>query len=513
MAGYSGFVGSHLYDVYTDAVTFDSKNLDAVHDQSFDLFLCACVPAVKWHANAHPSEDLDVIGNIRSHLDRMRHCGKFVLISTIDAEACADEPYGRNRLAMEEWCRERFEAACVVVRLPALFGLGLKKNIIYDLLNRRLLDKIDPHSVFQWYDLRWLRRDLELILATPTHNNRCVALYSEPVETIEILKDVFPELLDRVVFPGTELERTSVRYCCASEKSFERTKDRVISSMREFVEVYRATRDADFCSRLAVSNFCWGDPCYDDHAARIMRKYNVSKVELAPSMYADWEDMDAKAISDIAASWARRSMVPVSFQAILHGVESPNDGSAIVGRLNKVAELAEAAGVGILVLGSPSLRREPLDADAWVDILRRVKVPRTVRICVEPNSAKYGCRVGTNVRHVQDILDKVDRESCFAINFDAGNAYMESDDSSGIIPFRIGHVQISAPYLGNFTKDLSTQYAASGYCRIIEAAVRDGSCVSLEVRGDVTDLSENIWNFVLFLRRVYINPGCLGIVK
>lgn len=495
LAGFSGFVGSYIYEMYPDAAVFNSKNLGDVRGQSFDLFFCACVPAVKWHANAHPKEDRAVIETIQSHLDGIQHCGKFVLVSTIDAEACPDEPYGKNRLFMEEWCRERFDDACMIVRLPALFGLGLKKNILYDLLNSRLLDKIDPRSTFQWYDLRWLRTDLEYLVSMDEMIGT-VSLYSKPVETTRILEELFPELADRV--GGSGPGRGSVRYSCPSDVRFARSEDDVLASMKDFVEVYRATRDHAFCQRLAVSNLCWGAPRYDDHAASVLKKFNLAKVELAPSMYADWDALDVEAISGIVSSWKAKDIAPVSFQAILHGITSPQDASVIVRRLDKVAELAAAAGVRTLVLGSPSLRREPLDEDAWVDILRRVRVPESVRICVEPNSEKYGCRVGTTFRDVRRILATVQRS--FAINFDAGNAYMESDDLNGLVVENeeIGHVQISAPYLGNLTKDLMSQYVRMGYCQVIEAAARRH--ISLEVRGDMRDLSDNIWTFVLFLR-------------
>ena len=40
--------------------------------------------------------------------------------------------YGRNRLQLETWVREDFPAA-LIVRLPALYGRGLRKNFLYDL--------------------------------------------------------------------------------------------------------------------------------------------------------------------------------------------------------------------------------------------------------------------------------------------------------------------------------------------------------------------------------------------
>ena len=42
-------------------------------------------------------------------------------------------PYGANRCLLEQWTRETFPTA-LIVRLPALLGRGLKKNFIYDML-------------------------------------------------------------------------------------------------------------------------------------------------------------------------------------------------------------------------------------------------------------------------------------------------------------------------------------------------------------------------------------------
>ena len=40
--------------------------------------------------------------------------------------------YGKNRLQLENWVREDFPEA-LIVRLPALYGAGLKKNFLFDL--------------------------------------------------------------------------------------------------------------------------------------------------------------------------------------------------------------------------------------------------------------------------------------------------------------------------------------------------------------------------------------------
>jgi hypothetical protein len=478
LAGYTGFVGGYLYEAFPDAETFNSTNLSSVAGRSFDLFLCACVPAVKWRANAEPEQDLAAVLQIQGSLHGVRACSVFVLISTIDVEACAREPYGKHRLLMEEWCLKRFDDARVI-RLPALFGLGLKKNILFDLLNARLLDKIDPRSVFQWYDMRWLKGDVEHVLSSGAKLAKC---YSDPVETRAIIDELFPEV--SVGHPDADSKQPVQYRFQASEPRFARGGEEVLRAIREFASMYRATRDP-VVRRLAVSNLCWDSPRHDRVAGMVLKKFNVSKVELAPSLYGDLDD-------DLILP--RDDWTPVSFQAILHGIPA-FDPTTVAERIRKVARLARSSGVGVLVLGSPTLRGDPAHRRAWMRLLIELEL-EGVRLCVEPNSTSYGCRIGTRVAEVVDLIGE--RPGLF-LNFDTGNAWMESDAPTAEQERRIAHVQVSAPFLGNLTRGLERSYVDAGYGDVARRAIDNGSHVSLEIKGNVQDLSDNLWNFIEFI--------------
>lgn len=146
LIGYTGFVGSNIDDQEDFQFKFNSKNIDRIKGMSFDLLVCAGVRAQKWFANQNPEVDL---GQIKELIDVLKcvKTKKFVLISTIDIYKSPNgvnestkidveglHPYGKNRLFLEKWVESNFNNY-LIVRLPALFGNGLKKNFIYDIIN------------------------------------------------------------------------------------------------------------------------------------------------------------------------------------------------------------------------------------------------------------------------------------------------------------------------------------------------------------------------------------------
>lgn len=199
LIGHTGFVGSHLLRAMDGADCFNSSNIEQIAGRSYDLVVCAGVSAVKWLANREPEKDWAGIERLIGALRSVR-ASEFVLISTVDVYPSplgVDEtldlanldnhPYGRHRLALECAVRGMFDTVRIV-RLPALFGDGLKKNVIYDLLVGNGLDAINPASSFQWYSLDWLWNDLSWIRG---HDLRLVNLVTEPVGTAEIITKCF----------------------------------------------------------------------------------------------------------------------------------------------------------------------------------------------------------------------------------------------------------------------------------------------------------------------------------
>lgn len=200
LIGHTGFVGSTLLRAGGYDHLFNSRNIETIRGRRFDRVVCAGVSAVKWQANKDAEADWAGIRRLLGPLEDVQ-ADVFTLLSTVDvyptpvgvteAEAIdrtGGQPYGRHRLAVEDWIRARFPRVHVM-RLPGLFGAGLKKNIIFDMVMDNNLAAINPASVFQWYDLSRLAQDLA---RQEAEGLALVNMAVEPVPTEAIRARFFP---------------------------------------------------------------------------------------------------------------------------------------------------------------------------------------------------------------------------------------------------------------------------------------------------------------------------------
>lgn len=202
LIGYTGFVGSNINRQASFDELYNSKNINDIKGKTFDLVVCAGVPAVKWWANQNADEDLSIIESL-AEVYKSINAKRFVLISTVDVyptpinvteatEIKADDvcPYGKHRLILENLLEGQFDYFHVI-RLPGLFGKGLKKNIFFDMLCGNILEKINLESSFQWYPLSRVWKDIQTVINADL---QLVNLAVEPVSSRLIKKSFFSEL-------------------------------------------------------------------------------------------------------------------------------------------------------------------------------------------------------------------------------------------------------------------------------------------------------------------------------
>lgn len=146
LVGYTGFVGSNIYAGGQIDKAFNSKNIEEAFGLEPDLLIYSGLRAEKYLANNAPEKDMELIEQAKENIRRIAP-KRLVLISTVDVwktpvDVNEDDvidceglhAYGLNRYRLECWVRENYPDA-LIIRLPGLFGINIKKNFIYDYIH------------------------------------------------------------------------------------------------------------------------------------------------------------------------------------------------------------------------------------------------------------------------------------------------------------------------------------------------------------------------------------------
>jgi nucleoside-diphosphate-sugar epimerase len=242
LIGWTGFVGGVLAERVRPVARFRSTDIEQLAEADVDEVFCAGAPAEKWRANAEPEADWASISRLIEALRRSR-ARSCVLVSTVDVYADsqgADESrpadtdqaqaYGRHRALLEEFVTGHFEQA-VVLRLPALFGPGLKKNLVFDLIHQPGARFAHEDSAFQFYDVRDLYGH---VLLAQDAGLRVVNLATEPVTSGQVARECFGvdyECTDRPV-AAYDLRTRHALELGGREGPYLRTSDEVLAAIR-----------------------------------------------------------------------------------------------------------------------------------------------------------------------------------------------------------------------------------------------------------------------------------------
>jgi len=244
LIGHTGFVGSNLLNQQGFDDLYNSSNIDQITNKHFNQVVCAGVSAQKWVANQEPVKDRKNIQNLIQHLKSIK-AKKFILISTVDVypnPIDVDEntiinikdchAYGKHRLELEQFVSNEFDST--IIRLPALFGMGLKKNIIFDFLNNNNIDQINPKGIFQFYCLDHLSDDIEIALKNKLN---VLNINSEPTSVQEIAQICLGHEFEN------KIDSLGIRYDYKSNYAnlfgehldYLYTKEQVLSDLKSYV--------------------------------------------------------------------------------------------------------------------------------------------------------------------------------------------------------------------------------------------------------------------------------------
>ena len=469
--GWTGLVGQTLVHQLLAAginphsiATYNSKNLGEIRGAVFDTLYIACMPATKWWANLYPAEDRKTLDQVLEALESVQ-ATHVVLLSTVDVlgnnpSEWAAHAYGQHRQMLESWIFAKWPQAHVL-RLPALFGRGLKKNALYDLLHDNQLSNICLDSAFQWYNLARLLGDCRMCISK---NIRILHPVSPPISMRTIVQRWFPEKLAECTGTTPVQYNVTTPDGAGAEGPYWNSKDVVLRDMGDWIawERWRMTH------KIAASNI--GFQMTTDVAA-CLRHLGVNCLEVAPTRGTYYADF-----------------TPISMQSLLYGTNITNIFSspsfAFFDHLRNLMRSAYTKGIRTFVFGSPKQRDLLVSWEEARDFFGRLgdlAAEYDITVCLEPNARAYGCTWLTNVADTLLFVQSVNHPN-IRLSLDSGNYCMEEDTFPlTAIPMEwIGHIQISAAHLGSQLtqreQEVATTFAAlwkRGYTGTISYEARE----------------------------------------
>lgn len=473
LVGYTGFVGLNLQQFYKFDYFYNSKNFSDAKNKEFDTVFFCGIPAVKWYANKYPEKDYNTIENIKNIINNIK-AKKFILISTIDVYENVDNgndedykinyeknhTYGKNRFLFEEYIKKKFDNYNII-RLPGLFGKGLKKNIIFDLINNNNVNNIKVNSSFQWYYLNWLKKDIDLILK---NNIKECNLFTEPIDTIEVIK-IFRNIYNIDYNLGLENgDNKIIKYnlftknynIFNNKKNYICDKKEVVKAINEYLLFEKLDK-----SKLCVSNICVNNISQIQFGC-LLKLYGIKNIQVAPTKLINtWKDLNNMDLS----LYQKLGLNIYSFQSITYTLNELNifnlkTKNIFYNHLINVIDYAEKNNVKVIVFGCPR-NRKILDLNEnnekiFVDFFKKIGnylENKNVKICIENNSKKYDCNFINSIDECASIVRKINKNN-IKMMVDLGNALMEQDEWNNLKKNMdiIYNIDISNPYMEAFSK-------------------------------------------------------------
>lgn len=423
LIGHTGFVGNSIKDKFKFEKLYNSSNCELIGETEYGLVVFSGAYAVKWYANTHEEEDMEHINKLIELASRIK-CRDFILISTIDTESKdSNTPYGKHRGILEEKILELFQERAKVIRLPGLYGFGLKKNAIYDLIHKGIATA-SHDSEFQWYHINRLYKDIIDIIHS---KESLVRLYSEPIKMSELYQDI----------PRSDLP--VVKYQ-VKPYSFKADVSSYISHMRT--------------NRLGISTLCLRDSKTQiDRLREICRNYGMdNNLEIAPYSYLGndedyYQHLTGKEEEMRGVYSMQAVLYPSKYNIFI-------DTTQILDRMKRIINFASSYGVKIIVFGSPKNRYLPEGGDRSIAVhffreLGEYASVRNVIICIEPNAKEYGCNFITNSVEGRNFIIEVNHPN-IRLHLDIGCMLLEKENCLQALRRNVdilSHVHLSSPGL------------------------------------------------------------------
>lgn len=190
LIGFTGFIGSELMKSVKFNFTFDRKNINDISQVKIDTICCSAPTGNRRWANSNAKEDLQNIQSLMKSI-KSSSASKVILISTIDALAYTDTPYGNHRAQLEKFIKNNYNSY-TIIRLCTIIHPTIQKNILYDLANSQFIENINGQSSMQWCKLDDI---IDIVKDAPQGE---VNLFSPPILNNDIISKFFTNMLPTI---------------------------------------------------------------------------------------------------------------------------------------------------------------------------------------------------------------------------------------------------------------------------------------------------------------------------
>lgn len=521
LVGHTGFVGSNIKEKHHFDLECNSKNIEKAFQTNPDLLIYAGIPAQKFIANQNPEEDMKIIVNAIEQIKKINP-KKLVLISTIDVynntnnvdELTDDkyennQAYGKNRRYLEEWVENNINDYHIV-RLPGLYGINIKKNFIYDMINyipsllkkekieelskinnnikkyyvndkndflkvknlsfeekqklKEILKKTgfsalnftDSRGMFQFYNLNHLWEHINKAIDL---NIKVLNLATEPIIINELYKYIYGEEFINEIAPVIPNYNFKSIYSnkFGGHDGYILDKKYLLEDIKRFV-----IDETKLKIHLAISNIAW-DKSLDESVYNLLHKLNIRGLEIAPTRIIEekpYQSENIKKAKFILEEIKLKYKLQVcSMQSIWFGhseniFESQENYKILRDYTFNAIEYAASIGCKNLVFGNPKNRniknyKEELPiAVKFFNEIGDYAYKNNVVIALEPNPTIYNTNFINTTKSAIEFVKKLSTKG-IKINYDLGTVIANGEDINLIKENidLINHIHISEPNL------------------------------------------------------------------
>lgn len=524
--GYTGLIGTYLTTMFDFKYFFNSKNIELAKNKNFDILFITCIQSTKWYKNI----ELDklMFENILNILKTIT-ATKVILFSSIDVYNNLDNSnestiinynlnnnFNKNKYLFETEIISLFNNYHII-RLPVIFGNGLKKNIIFDLLND--VKEINFNSTFQFYNLENLKDDINICI---NNNIKLCNLVSEPINNNELIKLFNKQYIHNNKIPLINYNIKSQYYKLFNGiNGFTISKENILINIQKFIFSYNT-------NNLCISTICnIHNVIPNEQLYSILRRYNIKYIELNSI-----PNNSISTINDLIKhnSLSLNSITPLSsfsplithspllpFSPLIpplipviynkYNIFDSTNHDLFIHLLN-IIDLAINNKIKNLIFNCPDNRKIIIDSDdnkyTFIYFFRKLGNyigKNDLTILIENISINYGCNFLNSIMEVGNIVKEIDHPK-IKMSLNIGSSVMDNDVLNNIFLYKnvINYIHIGSPFMNVFTTSFNPIYY-NKFIKIIKQIKYTG-IISLECKCNTKeDIITSINNFINYMKK------------